>query len=244
MADLTVIFFSCRRLQILRETVWAFININKYPIKEFIIVNDSADPVIHKQLEDSFENVTFIFNKENVGLMKAIDLAYPHIQTEYFFHAEDDWKLTAPGFIENSMKIMQERSEIEEVWPQLYNIHDAEAEVYQAGGVHYRLVTQFHLQGQDGPYGWHGFSTAFSLKRKSDYLKVAPYCSVPWLGSPVGNTIWQREQAIGEEYRKLSYRTAVICDSKGNVQNYAVNIGYGKSEYVNKTEKDGRNDKY
>jgi hypothetical protein len=181
----------------------------------------------------------FIFNKENVGLMKSIDLAYPYIKTNYFYHAEDDWKLTAPNFVENSMKLMQARPEIEEVWPQLYNIHDAEPEVYQAGGVYYRLVTMFHLQGQDGPYGWHGFSTAFSLKRKSDYLKVAPYTGVPWQG-----TIWMREQAIGEEYRKLGFRTAVITDSKGNVQNYAVNIGYGKSEYVNKTDKDGRNDKY
>lgn len=235
---LTVIFFSCRRLQMLIETVQAFIHFNKYPLYEFIIVNDSADAKIHKELEKTFENVTFIFNKENVGLMRSIDIGYKYIDTEYFFHAEDDWKLTAPGFVEKSMALMKARPEIEEVWPQLYNIHDAEPEVLSAGGVHYRLVTMFHLKGQDGPYGWHGFSTAFSLKRLSDYKKIGEYCKVPFVGN-----IWQREQAIGEQYRLKGYRTAVITDSKGNVQNFATNIGYGKSEYKFGTENDGRKDK-
>jgi GT2 family glycosyltransferase len=235
---LTVIFFSCRRLQMLIETVQAFIHFNKYPLYEFIIVNDSADPAIHKQLEETYENVTFVFNKNNVGLMRSIDIGYKYIDTEYFFHAEDDWKLTAPGFVEKSMALMKARPEIEEVWPQLYNIHDAEPEVLSAGGIYYRLVTMFHLKGQDGPYGWHGFSTAFSLKRLSDYKKIGEYCKVPFVGN-----IWQREQAIGEQYRLKGYRTAVITDSKGNVQNFATNIGYGKSEYKFGTENDGRKDK-
>ena len=116
---------------------------------------------------------------------------------------------------------MLERPEIEEIWPRLYNIHDAEPEIYEAGGVKYKLVTQFHLQGQDGPYGWHGFATAIGLKRMSDYRKVGAYCEVPYEGN-----IWMREQAIGEKYRLLGYRTAVFLND------YAVNIGYGKSEYT------------
>jgi hypothetical protein len=35
-----------------------------------------------------------------------------------------------------------------------------------------------------------------------------------------------REQAIGERYRLLGYRTGVFLD------NYAINIGYGQSEYT------------
>lgn len=226
--SVTVIFFSCRRLEILKESVFAFTVLNTYPIKEFIIVNDSADPAIHKQLKNTYVGAKFIFNKKNVGLMKSIDLAYPHIKTEYFFHAEDDWKLTNGRFIENSMKIMKDRPEIEEVWPRLFNIHDAEPKIFETNGIKWRLVTQFHLKGQDGPYGWHGFSTAFSLKRMSDYRKIGPYCKIPYEGD-----IWLREQAIGEKHRLAGYRTAVMTDD------YAINIGYGKSEYKRGTEKDG-----
>lgn len=228
---LTVIFFSCRRMEILYESMKAFVDLNTYPVNEFIIVNDSADPEIHKRLQETYINATFVFNKENVGLMRSIDLGYKYIKTEYFFHAEDDWKLTNGKFIENSMKIMKDRPEIEEVWPQLFNIHDAEPEIYESDGIKYKLVTQFHLKGQDGPYGWHGFSTAFTLKRMSDYLKVAPYCDIPYQGN-----IWMREQAIGEKYRLLGYRTAVMLND------YGINIGYGKSEYTVKGN-DGKNDK-
>lgn len=244
---ITVIFFSCRRINMLRETLMSFLNFNKYLIQELIIVNDSGEAKYQNEIietcgfaetHQTVKKLTLIFNEINVGLMRSIDIGYKYIDTEYFFHAEDDWKLTAPGFIEKSMALMKARPEIEEVWPQLYNIHDAEPEVLSAGGVHYRLVTMFHLKGQDGPYGWHGFSTAFSLKRLSDYKKIGEYCKVPFVGN-----IWQREQAIGEQYRLKGYRTAVITDSKGNVQNFATNIGYGKSEYKFGTENDGRKDK-
>lgn len=217
---ITVVFFSCRRLEMLNQAVKAFLQFNTYPIADWIIANDSADKEIHKKIEYTYKNAWFVFHEENGGLFKSIDLTIPHIETEYYFLCEDDWTLTRKGFIEKSLAIMKERPEIEEVWPQLFNIHDAEPEILEAGGQKYRLVTQFHLKGQDGPYGWHGFSTACSLKRVSDYWKVAPYDKVEHVG-----TVWQHEQAIGEKYRLLGYRTAVMAE------NYAVSIGYGKSEY-------------
>jgi hypothetical protein len=54
----------------------------------------------------------------------------------------------------------------------------------------------------------------------NDYRKVAPYADIPWKG-----TIWHREQAIGEKYHQLGYRSAVL------MEDYAINIGYGQSEY-------------
>jgi hypothetical protein len=233
---LTVIFFSCRRVEMLRETTQSFLQYNKYPYAEFIIVNDSADPKIHQQVKvvcGNIPKVRFIFNEQNVGLMKSIDLGYSQVKTNYIFHAEDDWKLIAPNFVEQSMRLMMACPYIEEVWPRLYNIHDAEPRTFDGGSVKYKLVTEFHLQGQDGLYGWHGISTAFGVKRISDYLKVAPYSTVMYSGN-----IWMREQAIGEEYRKLGYRVAILANGE-----YAVNIGYGKSEYKVHTESDGRKDK-
>ena len=101
---LTVIFFSCRRLEILKESIWSFLNNNTYPITEFIIVNDSADPEIWNQLEKTYKNAYFVFNKENVGLMKSIDLGYAHIPTEYFFHCEDDWKLVRKTLLKTRLR--------------------------------------------------------------------------------------------------------------------------------------------
>jgi len=228
MQELTIIFFSCRRLDLLYRSVKAFIEINKYPIVDFIIVNDSGDKGIHLQLKNTYSNATFVFNKENMGLIKSIDEGYGFIGTEYFFHCEDDWCVTKGGFIEQSLAIMESRPDIEEVFLADYNNQPFEPEILYSNGIPYRLIALDWQKGMNGynDFAWHGFTTACGLKRLSDYKKVAPYADIPWEG-----TIWHREQAIGERYHKLGYRTALLMDE------YAINIGYGRSEYKTGNEK-------
>ena len=216
MTEVTAIFFSCRRLHLLARTVNAFLYYNTYPLKEIIIVNDSGDPEIHKQLKKTY-SCTLVLNPENVGLIKSIDIGYSHIKTEYFFHCEDDWMVKESGFIEKSLAIMEGRSDIEEVWLSHFPNHQEEQEILETGCVKYRLAA--FIKNHTGE--WGGFTTAIGLKRMSDYLKVAPYSEIPWQGS-----IWHREGAIGKKYMDLGYRTAVLLDT------YAVNIGYGQSEYL------------
>jgi hypothetical protein len=228
--EVTAIWFSCRRVEILKQAIKSFIDSNTYPISEYIIVNDSGDLSIHDEIRRSFNNATFVFHPENVGLMRSIDLGYEHIRTNYFFHCEDDWSFIGKGgYIEKSLAIMRELPMIEEVWLRPdWNDHPSEPKVYHAGGVPYKFVGINHLKGQDGPYGWHGFTTAVALKRMEDYRKVAPYSKIPHEG-----TIWMHEQAIGEAYYKLGYRQVQL------LENYIVNLCVGKkhSEYVTGFEK-------
>ena len=227
MQELTVIFFSCRRLDLLYRSIKAFIELNKYPITDFIIVNDSGDKKIHEELKQVYQNATFVLNEVNVGLIKSIDLGYAQIQTPYLFHCEDDWCVTKGGFIEQSMDIMAD-PKIEEVWLQDYNGHPLEPEIHYAKNTAYKLVADNYQKGLNGfnDFAWHGFTTACGMKRLSDYKKVAPYAEIPWQG-----TIWHREQAIGERYHDLGYRSVCL------LENYAENIGYGRSEYVSGLER-------
>lgn len=227
MTDVSAIFFSCRRLHLLRQTIWSFIQSNTYPIAEYIIVNDSADEKIHDELRATYEGFRFVFNEKNIGLIASVDEGYKHIQTEYFFHDEDDWAFDGRGgFIEESLEVMQHDPMIEEVWLMDMNSHPVEPKIYQANEVKYQLLQDNYQKGQNGynDLGWHGFTTACALKRLSDYRKVGPYAPIPWQG-----TIWHREQAIGEKYHELGYRSAVL--SSGLAQSYVHNIGYGQSEY-------------
>jgi len=66
MENLTVIFFSCRRLNLLYESIRAFTDLNTYPIVDFIIVNDSGDKKIHEELKNTYINATFVLNEKNV----------------------------------------------------------------------------------------------------------------------------------------------------------------------------------
>lgn len=229
MEPITVIFFSCRRLGLLKQSIHAFLKSNTYPITDFIIVNDSGNKNIHRELIDTYNGATFVLNEENIGLIKSIDIGYQQIKTNYFFHCEDDWSFKGKGgFIEQSMTIMLARPEIEEVWLLDMNGHPLEEKVYKAKGVSYRLVQDNFQRGKNGynDFAWHGFATACGLKRLSDYKRVAPYADIPWEGN-----VWHREQAIGEKYHALGYRTAILMDE------YIENIGYGKSEYITGYEK-------
>jgi hypothetical protein len=189
-------------------------------MKEIIIVNDSGDLDIHDYLLEDYRGFKLVLNHDNLGLIKSIDIGYSHIKTEYFFHCEDDWCCNGKGgFIEQSLDIMQSRSDIEEVWLADYNNHPIEEVIYQTDG-----RTPYRLTGSND--GWHGFTTACGLKRISDYKKVASYSDIPR-----GETIWHHERNIGEVYHKLGYRTAIL------LHEYVVNIGIGKSEYKTGYEK-------
>jgi hypothetical protein len=173
---------------------------------DFIIVNDSGDKMIWSELRATYRDATFVFNAYNVGLIQSIDNGYAHIlKSDYFFHAEDDWCVTKGGFIEKSFDI-----------------------IHYAKNTAYKLVADNYQKGLNGfnDFAWHGFTTACGMKRLSDYKKVAPYAEIPWQG-----TIWHREQAIGERYHDLGYRSACLLEP------HAVNIGYGRSEYVSGLER-------
>jgi hypothetical protein len=226
MAEVTVIYFSCRRTDLLYRSIKSFLEVNTYSISEFIIANDSGDKKIHDELRNTYGGVTFVLNQINMGLIASVDRGYSNIKTEYFFHCEDDWKVTK-DFIQDSLTIMQD-PKIEEVWLADYNNHPLEPEVLKAGNVTYKLACDNYQKGMNGynDFAWHGFTTACGMKRLSDYKKVAPYSDIPWQG-----TIWHREQAIGERYHDLGYRAACLLDER------AVNIGYGRSEYKSGLEK-------
>lgn len=228
MEKVTAIFFSCRRLHLLKRTVDAFIEHNGYPMEDVIIINDSADPIIHNELKIMYPDFSLILNNTNVGLFKSIDIAYSQAYTPWIFHCEDDWMVTKGGFIEKSLAIMTKRSNIEEVWLKDYNKHPLDSETYNVDGVPYRLASENINMDVDGyDEGWHGFTTACALKRLDDYKRVAPYESIHYSGSwNKPPTAWHKEYAIGLAYHRLGYRTAVLIDDE-----YATNIGIGQSEY-------------
>lgn len=212
--DITAIFFSCRRLQLLQKTIDGFLRFNTYPIEKMIIVNDSGDEFIHNVLKTMYPGFTLVLNGKNVGLMKSIDIGYGYVKTDYLFHCEDDWMVTKSGFMEQSLEIMNNEPLIEEVWLADYNNYPLDEEIKDINGVKYRLA-------KEGHENWYGFTTACGLKRKSDYVKVGPYS---WIER--GETIWHHERNIGLKYHELGYRTAALMDE------YAINIGIGKSEYI------------
>jgi hypothetical protein len=200
----TVVVTSCNRLELLKRAIWSFVQYNTYPIEDFIIIDDSANIEMHKQLRELYPNYTLILNGRNIGLIDSIDRAYPTVRTKYVFHMEDDWEFVKPGFIEPSLKIIENNHMIMQVW--ISNIHGqpVDPDIQMADGIPYK---QASLDGMD--HLWHGFTFHPGIRSMRTYREAAPWSQ--W--SPPEDFLAKRECKIGEEYFRRQYRAAVLMDS-------------------------------
>ena len=215
----TVVITSCNRLELLKRTIESFRKMNDYPIEEFIVIEDSANVLMHQWLSELYPNITFIFNGKNEGLINSIDRAYAIVKTPFVFHSEDDWEYTKPGFIRASLNIMENNHMVQQVW--LENMHNQplDPETISAGGTPYKYAA---YDGMD--HIWHGFSFHPGIKSMRIYKELAPYSQ--W--SPESDFLALRECKIGEEYMRKNYRAAVLFGE------YCIHTGGGQSTWIEK----------
>lgn len=126
-SDVTVVLTSCNRLDLLTKTLKSFFIHNTYPLKNFIIIEDSGcvtKEEIKKCIpKENQVNVSIIINQLPLGQTKSIDKAYQEVDVDYVFHCEDDWLFYRKGFIEESKKILSIDNNIFCVWLRSY-YHD------------------------------------------------------------------------------------------------------------------------
>jgi len=213
---ITVVLTSCGRLELLKRTIDSFHKFNTYPIKEFIIVDDSGNHEVHEELKRSYPIETLILNDKNIGQIASIDKGYEQVKTPYLFHVEDDWEFYRQGFIEKSLAILESDPKILQVWLREHydtNTHPIDPEIYTLpSGLQYKLMQINALQA------WHGFTWNPGLRRLSDYKLVAPFSAIMEDGDFNALT----ECHIGQKYFELGFRAAILMDG------YVKHIGYGQ----------------
>ncbi|WP_370407732.1 glycosyltransferase [Tenacibaculum dicentrarchi] len=170
---ITFVLTSCDRHDLLELTLLSFIENNKYPIAQYIFIEDSPKEDSIRTVLDKFPELKgyiLIVNNPKLGQMRSIDLAYSYVKTEYIFHCEDDWKFLRSNFIEESLSILEENKNIMTVWLREQsdtNGHPIEKTTFSTKtGVDYKLMATKYLRI------WHGFTLNPGLRRLSDYKKV------------------------------------------------------------------------
>ena len=88
MNNLTIIFNAYHSRKSLLKVL---INLKKYKI---IIVENSLDREIKKEIEKKYPNVKVIIPKENLGLARGYNLAIKHSKTKYVFLNNPDMKIS------------------------------------------------------------------------------------------------------------------------------------------------------
>jgi len=208
-SDVTLYISTCNRPDLLKRTMESFIKYNTYPIKRCIITEDSGktgiDDFVHGMCPFP---VDIIYNEANIGLMASIEKGYALIDTKYIFHCEEDWEFYKPGFIEDSMKVIEKDKKALLVILRAHNDTNRIPIEKDLGGYHYLDNTN---------YPWYGYSTNPGLRRLVDYTKVAPWhetTAKPWYDKQP--RMYEPDVCI--LYHKHGYRAAILGDKEGYVR--------------------------
>jgi GT2 family glycosyltransferase len=210
--DVTAVFTSCGRWELLQTTVDSFIKTNTYPIKEYIVIDNSTQINAKNTLQNIFKHTkiktTLIINRENIGQVASIDLAYSQVNTKYIFHCEDDWLFLSPSYVERSIDVLEHDKTISNTNVRVRfdgekgSDHPVGKQFITSTGTKYYIYQQNYL-GM-----WHGFSWNPGLRRLSDYQNLGlPYKKIG------------QEQHVGNLYKEKGFFAACLEDG------YAKHIG-------------------
>jgi len=194
MTNITLVITSCGRVELLKRTVASLIKYYKFPKERFIIIEDSANKKVADELKAEFgEIATLLINDKNLGILKSVDKAYEKVTTQYIFHCEDDWVFYRPGFIEESIAMLEADAKLKQV--NLRSIHhdyivhhplNIEPQRLNIAGMYCykikipdgydktQIPTSFSIEELD----WSCFSFNPGVIRKSDYDLTGGYCNV------------------------------------------------------------------
>ena len=188
----TVVLTSCGRAELLKKTIESFLQFNTYPIKEWIITEDSGVPMT--ELMEKYPDFTWIV-KPHRGQMACIDDAYSRVTTPYIFHMEDDWETYAPGVIEASFEVMSDK-----VTAVMCREWDDRV---------YKMSNNPPFLDCWGGWGYYSFNPG--LRRTSDFQTI-------FKGSFSGFTGTDglaAERAINDQCRELGYKMALTKNPAG-----------------------------
>lgn len=170
MKEVTVVLTSCDRPDLLEKTLDSFFKMNTYPLKRFIIIDDSLNFGCNDFVKKKYKfPIELIYNNPKLYQIKSVDFAYSLVDTEYIFHMEEDWNFIKSGFIEDSIAVLEEDSNILQVW--LRGIDDNTLQHPYYNTLYEVNNNQLVLNQFSGI--WGGFSFNPGLNRLSDW-KILP----------------------------------------------------------------------
>jgi len=232
--EVTFVMTACGRVDLMVQTLDSFLKYNTYPIKRYIITEDSADESVFEQCKLLNQQkyggkLEFIFNNPKIGQARSIDLAYSTIDTEYVFHCEEDWEFYKSGFIEHSMFVLKADPTILQAWIRPKNdkiLNKIDQTIQEIGGIRTRKVlpASFMVKG-GGPRGsdlivkdYMGFSWNPGLKRMSDYKLLGPG----------GYLKKGPEHSVDGFYRGHKNGFRIVSISANDDEGYVKHIGWGR----------------
>lgn len=166
---------SCGRFDLLDATLASFVAHAEIPPTQVIISEDSGDADVRDVVTRHFPQAEIFVNQPRLGQIRSIDQAYASVATEWVFHCEDDWEFYRPGFIGESMKLLQSFSDVSMVGLRPRSEHNPrmrEMPVTVHEGV------RFHHFDPTRHPEYFSYSFNPGLRRLSDYRAIGPFADI------------------------------------------------------------------
>lgn len=175
-SDITLVVTSCGRFDLLRRTLESLDRFNTAPIRGVFITEDSGSTEVESCIPEHWRPHTrFWINSPRLGQMRAIDAAYGTVETPWIFHCEDDWEFYRPGFIEDSLRLLEHDTQALQVWlrsaPHDLALHSPYVYLGERQVVDGIAFARVYSRKAE----WQGFSFNPGLRRLQDYQAHAPY---------------------------------------------------------------------
>jgi len=172
---ITFVLTSCGRFDLLAETMASFLEVNTAPIDRYVVVEDSGDASVRDVLTAFEVRIEVLVNDPPLGQMRSIDRAYAGADTPFIFHCEDDWRFFRPGFIEESLVLLEQFPDISVVLcrrPGQNRLHDMIAQSVRASR---HAGVEFRRPALGAHEFWGGYSFNPGLRRLADYRRIGSF---------------------------------------------------------------------
>lgn len=200
MKEVTLILTACNRVDLLKKTLDSFLALNTYPITRFIAHNDGNDKMF-RQIKERYPQIEWHFSGTRIGYARSLDKLLSMVETEYLFSTEEDWSYYKnPGFIERSMKILEENPDIMQVWIRDIVDHShPHGEEMDLSGIKVRPVIPGYRKV------WNGFSLNPSLRRVKDWKT--------WFPEGLSKCGDGDEATLAQHTTKFNYKAVSLVES-------------------------------
>lgn len=230
--EITFTITTCKRLKMLRRTMESFKAKcqDMELIKRWILVDDGSSEEDLQKMKDAFPQFEIYTNAPKKGQPVSLNKIINMVDTEWFFHCEDDWLFLKQFYIRDLFKIAFDDLRIKNVIMRykvgnivhgskgrlLYNLHRYDPVLQPP------LVEHINPSIADEDSNWFGYSW-------NPGLHHIPTLRIMGALNENGSTIcrqWDREHAL--KYLELGLKRANPVDDI-----YIEHIGEGLSaEYV------------
>lgn len=199
--EITFCLTSCNRNDLLFKTLDSFIELNKYPIKEWFIKEDSGIEKVMMEIKEKYPFINVI-GGENIGQAESIDLLYSFVNSKYIFHCEEDWVFKGNHkFIEQSLSILENFTTVHQVWIRKF-VRQWSENWQDFEDFKFGIIKDNHIDT------WNGFSWNPGLRRLEDYKLMFPDGFKKHVTKYKSGAFIERDCMLNT--KKFNYRAAIL----------------------------------